>query len=256
LAPDQALPKAKAAAIKALDLDHNLGEAHASLAFCFDVFDWNWTAAEQEFKRAIELSPGYATAHHWYAWHLSEMGRMNEALGEMRKAQALDPLSLIINADLAEELLIAHSYDESIQQSRRTIEMDPNFAVAHYDLGVALMQKQSYAEAMNELENAVKLSGGSPICKSTLACAYVLSGRKAQALKIQKELTQQSSVRSNAAEIALICIAMRQNDEAMRWLEKAYTGHFNPSILLRPGFDPLRSDVRFQNLLERIGLPR
>ena len=137
----------------------------------------------------------------------------------MKKAQALDPLSLIINADLAEQLVIAHSFDESIEQSRRTIEMDPNYAVAHYDLGGALMKKQSYPEAIKELESAVKLSGGSPICKSTLACAYARSGSKPQALEIQKEITLQSSVRSNAAEIALICTALHQNDEAMHWLE-------------------------------------
>src|SRR5207245_2953514 len=127
LAPKEAFPRAKAAATKALELDNTLGEAHTSLAFSLDLFDWDWASAEREFRRAIELNPGYATGHHWYAWHLSLLGRNGEAIAEMRRAEDLDPLSLIINADLAELLLIAHFYDDSIQQSRKTIELDPNF---------------------------------------------------------------------------------------------------------------------------------
>ena len=141
MTPKEALPKAKAAAIKALELDSTLGEAHNSLAFCFDAFDWDFDSAGKEFRRAIELNPGYATAHHWYAWHLSLLGRYDEAIAEMRKAENLDPLSLIINADLAELLVIAHSYDESIRQSRKTIEMDPNFALAHNQLGAGIPPK-------------------------------------------------------------------------------------------------------------------
>src|SRR4029077_869590 len=121
MTPKEALPKAKAAAIKALELDNTLGEAHNPLAFCLDIFDWDLDSAGKEFRRAIELNPGYATAHHWYAWHLSLLSRYDEASVEMRKAENLDPLSLIINADLAELLVLAHSYDESIRQSRKTI---------------------------------------------------------------------------------------------------------------------------------------
>jgi tetratricopeptide (TPR) repeat protein len=118
-----------------------LGEVHNSLAFCFDAFDWDFDSAGKEFRRAIELNPSYATAHHWYAWHLSVLGRYEEAIAEMRSAKNLNPLSLIINADLAELLLIAHAYDESIRQSRKTIELDPNFALAHNQLGQAYLQK-------------------------------------------------------------------------------------------------------------------
>src|SRR5580700_1839157 len=134
MSPKEAFPKAKAAAIKALELDSSLGEAHNSLAFVLDGFDWDLEAAGREFRQAIELSPGYATAHHWYAWHLSLLGQYDEAIAEMRKAQSLDPLSLIINSDLAELLIMAHSYDESMQQSLNTIEMYPNFALAHNQL--------------------------------------------------------------------------------------------------------------------------
>ncbi len=140
MTPKEALPKAKAAAIKALELDSLLGEAHNSLAFCLDGFDWDFDSAGKEFRRSIELNPGYANAHHWYSWHLSLLGQHEAAIEEMRKAESLDPLSLIINADLAELLVLAHSYDESILQSRKTIEMDPNFSLAHIQLAQAYLQ--------------------------------------------------------------------------------------------------------------------
>ena len=253
LAPKEAFPRAKAAATKALALDNTLGEAHTSLAFSLDLFDWDWASAEREFRRAIELNPGYATAHHWYAWHLSEMGRNREAIAEMRKAQNLDPLSLIISADVAEILLVAHSYDQAIEQSRKTIDMDPNFAVAHYELGQALVQKHMYKEAIAELQKAIELSGGSTTCTSNLAFAYAASGRRKEAVKILSDLKNRS--KQNASEIALMYVGLDEKDQAMTWLEKAYEQRFNPSILLRPAFDPLRSDPRFQNLVRRIGLP-
>jgi len=256
MTPKEAFPKAKAAAIKALDLDNALGEAHNSLAFVLDGFDWDFDSAGKEFRRAIELNPGYATAHHWYAWHLSLLGRYDEAIAEMRKALNLDPLSLIINADLAELLVIARSYDESIQQSRKTIEMDPNFALAHNQLAQAYLQKHMYDEAVAELQKAVQLSGGSPTCIANLARAYVVSGKGSQALELLSELKKRSNPGySNAAEIAIVYASLGDKDQAMNWLEKGYEERFNPGVLLRPGFDPLRSDSRFQKLVHRIGLP-
>jgi TolB-like protein/DNA-binding winged helix-turn-helix (wHTH) protein/Tfp pilus assembly protein PilF len=256
MTPKEAFPKAKAAAIKALELDSALGEAHNSLAFVLDGFDWDFDAAGKEFRRAIELNPGYATAHHWYAWHLSLLGRYDEAIAEMRKAENLDPLSLIINADLAELLVLAHSYDESIQQSRKTIEMDPNFALAHNQLAQAYLQKHMYAEAVAELQKAVQLSTGSPTCIANLARAYVLSGKRSEAEKLLSDLRKRSNPGySNASEIAMIYASLGDTDQAMNWLEKGFEERFNPGVLLRPGFDPLRSDSRFQNLVHRIGLP-
>jgi len=255
--PKEAFPKAKAAAIKALELDNTLGEAHNSLAFVLDGFDWDLDAGGKEFQRAIELNPGYATAHHWYAWHLSLLGRFDEAITEMRKAENLDPLSLIINADLAELLDLGHSYDESIGQSRKTIEMDPNFALAHNQLAQAYLQKHMYAEAIAELEKAVQLSGDSPTCIANLARAYVASGKRSEAVTLLGDLKKRSNPGySNAAEIAMIYVSLGDTDQAMTWLEKGYQERFNPGVLLRPGFDPLRSDPRFQNLLRRIGLPQ
>jgi tetratricopeptide (TPR) repeat protein len=257
LAPKEAFPKAKAAAIEALELDDTLGEAHTSLAFCLDVFDWAWDSAEREYKRAIELNPGYATAHDWYAWHLIMLGRNGEAVAEMKKAESLDPLSLIVSADMADILLIARLFDESTQQSRRTIEMAPEFAVAHYQLGQALTQKHSYNEAIAELQKAIAVSSGNKMFKATLAYTYAMSGRKDDASNILSDLTNRSNRGfSNASEIALVYVGLGNHNEAMTWLEAAYKERFNPSILLRPCFDPLRADPRFQDLLRRMGLKR
>ena len=257
MTPKEAFPEAKAAAIKSLELDSTLGEAHNSLAFVLDGFDWDFDSAGREFQRAIELNPGYATAHHWYAWHLSLLGRYDEALAEMRKAENLDPLSLIINADLAELLVLAHSDEESIQQSRKTIEMDPNFALAHNQLAQAYLQKHMYDEAVAELKTAVQVSGGGPAFIANLARAYVASGKRSEAVKLLDHLKKRSKPDySNASEIAVIYASLGDADQAMNWLEKGYNERFNPGVLLRPGFNPLRSDPRFQNLVHRIGLAR
>jgi TolB-like protein/DNA-binding winged helix-turn-helix (wHTH) protein/Tfp pilus assembly protein PilF len=256
MTPKEAFPQAKAATIKALELDSTLGEAHNSLAFVLDGFDWDLDAGGKEFQRAIALNPGYATAHHWYAWHLSLLGRFDEAIVEMRKAENLDPLSLIINADLAELLGLAHSYDESIRQSRKTIEMDPNFALAHNQLAQAYLQKHMYSEAVAELKKAVQLSGDSPTSMANLARAYVASGKRSEAVKLLDYLKKRSNTGySNASEIAMIYASLGDTDQAMIWLEKGFKERFNPGVLLRPGFDPIRSDPRFQNLVHRVGLP-
>ena len=256
LSPQDAFPRAKAAATKALALDDNLSEAHTSLAFIQDLYDWGWASAEKEYKRALALNPGYATAHHWYAWHLIVTGRNDEGIAELKKAGSLDPLSLIISADLADALCIAHRYDESVQQSQQTLEMDPHFAVAHYQLGQALEQKHNHDEAIAEFRRAIELSGGNTTFESNLANAYAVSGRKEEAMKIVKDLeSRQSQGSSTDASIALIYVGLGDNDRAMTWLNKAYQARFNPSILMRPVFDPLRPDPRFQDLLHRIGLP-
>jgi TolB-like protein/DNA-binding winged helix-turn-helix (wHTH) protein/Tfp pilus assembly protein PilF len=254
MAPKEAYPKAKAAATKALELDNTLSDAHTSLA-SLGMFDWDWQSAGKEFQRAIELNPGYATAHQWYAWHLNLLGRQREAIAEIRKAESLDPLSLIISADTADLLFVARRYDESIQQSRKTLEMDPNFAIAHFELSQAYLQKRMYSEAIAELQRAIELSGGSTTFTSNLAYAYAVSERRNEAVKILNDLTSRSNGSSDAAEIALIHAGLGEKDQAMAWLEKAFSERFIPSILLRPGFDPLRSDPRFQNLVHRIGLP-
>ena len=257
LSPQDAFPKTRAAATKALALNDGLGEAHASLAFALDLYGWDWEAAETEYKQAIKLNPSYATAHQWYSWHLFMMGRNSEGMLELGKAESLDPLSLIISADIADALCVAHRYDEAVQQSKKILEMDPNFAVGRYELGQAFVQKYMYDEAIAEFQRAIELSGHSGAFDSNLAHAYAVSGRKGKAMKIVKALEARHDQNPSAgADIALIYVGLGDQDQAMIWLNKAYEARFKASILLRPAFDPLRSDARFQDLLRRIGLPR
>lgn len=255
MTPKEAMPKALSAARKALELDDTLSEAHASLAFCLEGFVWDFAAADREFRRAIELNPGYATARHWYAWHLSLLGRNSEAIAEMQKAENLDPVSPVVNADLAELLLIAHLPDESIQQSRKTIEMNPGFAFAHNQLAQAYIEKQMFGAAIAELHEAISLSGDNPIFVANLARAYAGSNRKADAAELLNRLKKRSAPNAPlVAEIAMIYTALGDKDQAMAWLEKGYEERFNPGVLERPCFDPLRSGPRFQDLAHRIGL--
>jgi len=255
MTPKEALPRAKDAAMKAIALDPNLGEGHNSLAFCLDGFDWKFADAGKEFERAIALSPGYATAHHWYAWHLALLRRYDDALIEMRKAQNLDPLSLVINADLAELLALARADDEAINQSRKTLELDPSFGLAHNHLGQAYLQKHMINEAIAELQRAVALSGGAATCVANLARAYVAGKRRDDATTLLDDLIKRSSpLHSFASEIAVIYTALGDHDQAMAWLERGASDRFNPGVLLRPGLDPLRGDARFVDLLRRVGV--
>jgi TolB-like protein/tetratricopeptide (TPR) repeat protein len=255
LSRHDAFPKARAAATRALALDDNLGEAHASLAFTLDLYDWNWDAAEREYKRAIALNPSYATAHQWYAWHLIMTGRTGEAIVEIKKAESIDPLSLIISADVADALCVAHLYDEAIRQSRKTLALDPNFAVGHYELGQALAQKHMHDEAIAEFQRAIHLAGHTAAFDSNLAYVYGIAGRKADAMKIAEDLrTRVDRDPSTDADIALIHMGLGDHDQAMLWLNMAYEARFKASILRRPAFDPLRSDARFKHLVRRIGL--
>jgi TolB-like protein/DNA-binding winged helix-turn-helix (wHTH) protein/tetratricopeptide (TPR) repeat protein len=256
LPPLDAFPKATAAAAKALVLDASLGEAHASLAYALDLYGWDWQAAETEYKQAIQLNPGYATAHQWYSWHLFMVGRDDDALIELRRAESLDPLSLIINADIADALCVAHRYDEAVEQSEKTLKMDANFAVGHYELGQALVQKHMYDRAIAEFQRAIELSGHSGAFDSNLGYAYAVSGRKEEALKIVDELESRHPTNYSVdADIALIYVGLDDRDEAINRLNKAFDARFKASILRRPAFDPLRSDPRFQDLLRRMGLP-
>ena len=256
LSPQEAFSESKSAATKALALDGNLSEAHTSLAFALDLYGWDWDAAEKEFKRAIELNPSYATAHQWYAWHLLERGHNDEGLFELRRAEKLDPLSLIISVDIADALCIALLYDESIQQSNKALEMDPGFSHAHFELGQALVQKGRHEEAIAEFEKAIELSGHLAVFDANLAYAYAVSGRQKVARDIARDLEARHDQNPAAdANIALIYVGLGDHDAAMSWLNKAYDARFNPSILLRPAFDGIRTDSRFKELRRRVGLP-
>src|SRR6204780_4166871 len=255
LPPQEAFPKAKAAATKALALDESLGEAHASLAYALDLYAWNWVAAETEYKRAIELNPNNPTAHQWYSWHLLMMGRNSEAIAELREAESLDPLSLIISADVADALSVAHRFDEAEQQARKTLQLDPNFAIGHYELGQALEQRHLHDQAIAEFQKAIAISGHSGAFDSNLGYAYAVSGRTEEAKKVVEDLEhRQDQNPSLDADIALIYVGLGDPDQAMSWLDKGYEARFKASILLRPAFDPLPSDARFRELLRRVGL--
>jgi TolB-like protein/DNA-binding winged helix-turn-helix (wHTH) protein/Flp pilus assembly protein TadD len=257
LDPKEAYPKAKAAAAKALALDGSLGEAHISLAFCLENFDWDWESAEREFTRGIELSPRYAIGHEWYGWHLAALGRHDEAIAEVEKAASLDPLSPSIGADLAEELLVAHRFEDAITQIRKTIILEPFFGPAHYVLGQALVQKHNYNEGIAELQKAIELSPGSTAFTANLAYAYAVSGMRDEAAKKLNDMKDRSpQAFSNAPEIAMVYVGLNQKDQALAWLEKGFAERFSPWVLMRPCFDPLRSDPDFENLVRRMGHPR
>ena len=243
--------------VKALEIDDTLAEAHTSLARIKSSFDWDFPAAEEEFKRAIDLNPNYATAHHWYGRHLMLMGRLDEAEVEIRRASDLDPLSLIINADLSAPLFFARQYDRAIESLRKTLEMDSNFALAHGRLGIAYVYKGMYEEAIAEYQRMTELSGSSadkPIM--LLAHAYAASGRRDQARDILDRLKEQSQ-RGYVSPYAIaeIHAALGEKDQAFEWLEKAYEVRSSDMRFLKVGMymDSLRLDPRFADLLRRVG---
>jgi tetratricopeptide (TPR) repeat protein len=256
----EGFPKARAAALKALEIDDTLADAHTSLARIKSSFDWDWLAAEEEFKRAIELNPNYATAHHLYGRHLMIMGRFDEAAVEIRRASELDPLSLLINADLSAPLFFARQYDQAIESLRETIEMDPNFALAHVRLGGAYECKGMYEEAIAEYQRAIELSGSSadnPTTSAVLAHVYAASGRGDQARAMLNRLKEQSQRGYvSPCDIAEVHAALGEEDQAFEWLEKAYKLRSCDLRFLKVSqlMDSLRSDPRFADLLRRVGL--
>jgi TolB-like protein/DNA-binding winged helix-turn-helix (wHTH) protein/tetratricopeptide (TPR) repeat protein len=256
LSPQQAAAKSQAAASKAVSLDDSSAQAHTSLALSLDLYGWDWDAAEKEYERALQLNPGYATAHQWHAWHLLVTGRTNEGLAELRTAYSLDPLSLIISADLADALCIAHRLDESVKQSQRTLEFDPNFALGHYQLGQAYEQQAQHERAIAEFEKAIAIGGHADSFDANLAYSLAVSGHRQEAKTILANMLARNEQNPSAqSNIALIYVGLGDADQALAWLGKAYESRFNPSILLRPTFDSLRSDARFQALRRRMGLP-
>jgi serine/threonine-protein kinase len=258
MAPKEAYPRAKAAAFKALEMDETLAEAHASLGAAREEYDWDWVGAEKEFRRAIELNPGYATAHQWYAEYLSHMGRNNEAIAEAKRAQELDPLSLIINAIRGRVCFYARRYDEAIAQCRRTLELNPGFYPAHLYLGWAYEQEKLYAEAISEYQKAIALEQGNPRLAADLARGYAAVGKRTEAVNIishLEELSKRRYVPSYA--MALTHAALGDASRAFQWLDKAYQDRDSQLVWLKaePGFDSLRSDPRFQDLLRRMKFP-
>jgi len=259
LAPQEAYPLAETAARKALELDESLAEAHSALAVVIMDYRWKWEEGFREFERAIQLNPGYATAHQWHAEALMRIGRSQEAIAEIQRAQELDPLSLPITAVHGVVYDYARRPDEAITQLRKAVEMDESFYPAHVFLGWSYEQKEMYAEAIAELQNASESSGGEPFADGSLAHACALAGQKTRATQLLNKLKSEAGTRYvDPFEIGLIYAGLGDKDQAFTWIDKAFAGHTHGITLLKtdPRLDSLRPDPRFQNLLAQVAFPR
>jgi TolB-like protein/DNA-binding winged helix-turn-helix (wHTH) protein/Flp pilus assembly protein TadD len=259
LPPREAMPKAKAAATRALELDETLAEAHASLGRVLVTYDWDWLGAEKEYKRAIELNPRYATAHQWYGGYLAVMGRSDEAIAERKRAVELEPLSPILNFELGLAFYYARDYDQAIEQFQKTLELDQNFPSAHNFLPAAYAQKGMYNEALAEFKKAIPLTRGSEwtLSRAGLGYLYAVTGKKSEARTVLNELKQASKQEYvPGTSIAFIYAGLGEKDQAFAWLDKGYEQRVFQLqwIKLEPRWDSLRSDPRFRDLLRRLGL--
>jgi adenylate cyclase len=258
IAPMEPFEKAKGAVLKALEIDDTLAEAYVPLASFKMNFEWDWEGAEREFKRAIELVPGYATAHHWYALFLTWMARFEEAIREMRRARELDPASLVISRNTGLVLYYARQYDEAIEIARKTIEMDPSFSTTHAQLGCAYLQKSMYEEALAEFEKERNLLGVfDSHLEAYTGVAYALMGDGAKAQQVLAKLTEQSKqLYVLPTNFARVCLALGETDYGFRWLDEAYECRDRRLIELKVDqmFDSVRSDPRFVALLKKMGL--
>jgi TolB-like protein/Tfp pilus assembly protein PilF len=257
LSPAETFPHAKEAVNQALTLDDSLAEAHTSLAFVSVYYDREWDKAEREFRRAIELNPNYANAHHWYAEFLSLAGRHEQAIVESERARELDPLSNIINTWVGSRYFFARQYDKAIEQYQNALEMDPGFVPAHLVLGQAYEQKRMYREAIAELQRAVNLSP-SPVYLAALAHAYGMAGRRSDAEACILELKNISKHKYvSSVDLALAQLGLGRNADALALLGRAVEER-SPRVAflgIEPQFDPLRTDARFQRLIAEIGIP-
>jgi serine/threonine protein kinase/tetratricopeptide (TPR) repeat protein len=257
-APRDAFPKAKAAALKALEIDGALTEAHASLAYGRLYYEWDWAGAEREFKGVVERNPTYATGHLYYGNLLGAMGRLGEAAEQFEKGREIDPLSLIINTSVGWTFYFSRQYEHAVESLRKTMEIDAHFAYAHAMLGKSYLQLGRFQEAIAELQVASELSGASSLYLAMLGHAFAVSDNSAEAQKILNQLIEQSS-RSYVSSygVAEVYSGLGDKDQAFEWLEKAYEERARTMVMLKvePELDPVRSDTRFQHLLQRMNFP-
>jgi tetratricopeptide (TPR) repeat protein len=258
LPPKESFPRAKTAALRALQLDDTLGEAHTSLAYAIYNYDWDFPAALREFERAVELSPAYAVARQWHANPLMVVGRHEEAIAEVKRARELDPLSAVIQASVGWHLYYARQFEDAIEESRRALELDPDFALAHLWLGWALERTGRCQEAMKESQDASRLAGGSPYFLASLGHTYAVCGRTDDAEKILRQLEELARTTYISPYYrAVVELGLGRMEETFRWLERALEDRANLLVWLPVDsrLDPLRGDPHFQDLLRRIGLP-
>ncbi len=250
-------PRAKAAATRALEIDDELAEGHASLGYARLYYDWDWPGAKESLLRAIELKPNYGSARQWHAGGLAALGQFDEALVEMTLALELDPLSLSISENMGVLLYLARRYEQAIAQMRSTLEVAPQLAIVHCDIGYCYEQLGKRAESIKEFEKAAEIACGNTRILSGLGQAYAVAGERDKALRIIEELHQLSAQEYvSPYSFALIYIGLGEKDEAFAWLDKAYEQRYPGLVFLGvdPEMDSLRSDSRFQNLLNRVGL--
>jgi TolB-like protein/DNA-binding winged helix-turn-helix (wHTH) protein/Flp pilus assembly protein TadD len=256
ISPAEVLPKAYAAAQKAVEIDPQSAEAHASLALVLN-HKWDWAGAEVEFKRALKLNPQHANAHHWYGDYLSIQGRHDEALVEAKRALELDPLNLMIGTWVGLRYYLARRYDGAIDQSRNTVNLDPNFAAAHLILGESYVQQGRHKEGLDELQKAASLSGDSPLYKAQVGVGLALAGKKKEALRAIRELQDISGKRYvSPYGVAQIYAALNDREQTYKWLDTAYRDRavWMSYLVVDPVFDSIRSEDRFRDLLQRVGL--
>ena len=250
-----AVAQAKIAADKALQLDNSLAAAHAALAYTQFIFAGDWQAAEQQFRRALELDDNYVPAHQWYALYLSGNGRVEEAVGQMQYARRLDPLSPAVHTGLGYMYYFARDYDQAIREAQVSLQLNPDFAVAHAVMGWAYTQQRKYPEAIAELQAALKLSGTNLVYACSLGRAYALSGDLAGARKVLAEAGEVSAQpRGAGAALAALHIALGDLDRALTWLDETAPGDIQANWLrVDPAFDPVRNNPRFQTVVNRVG---
>jgi TolB-like protein/DNA-binding winged helix-turn-helix (wHTH) protein/Tfp pilus assembly protein PilF len=256
MSPAEALPKAKAAALKAIEIDPQSAEAHASLGLVLN-HTWDWAESTIEFKRALQLDPRYANAHHWYGNNLSVLGRHDEALVEAKQALELDPLNLMIGTWVGLRYYLARKYELAIERGHSTAELDANFAPVQLLLGETHVQMGLNEEGLAELQTAAGLSGNSPLYLAQVAVAHASAGRKAQTLQIVSQLQALSSERYvSPYGLAQIYAALNDKEQTFKWLQTAYDDRavWMSYLAVDPVFDGVRSDQRFQEVLRRMHL--
>jgi tetratricopeptide (TPR) repeat protein len=256
LSPSEAIPQAKAAAEKAIQLDDTLAEGHNSLAYTKLIYDWDWAGSEAEFKRALQLNPNYASAHHWYAHFLLASGRTEEGLAESRRALSLDQLSPIMNTHIGWHYMYTHQYDQALDALRKALDLDPNYALGNWYLGWLYEQQGKYPEALQYMRKAQEGVQKNPTLVADIAHVYAMSGDTGAAMKILAQLNQDSKTSYvNSYEVALIYLALGKKREAFQWLERAYKERSDLLIYLNadPRLDSIRSDPQFVDLAHRIG---
>jgi serine/threonine protein kinase/tetratricopeptide (TPR) repeat protein len=258
LPPKEAMPKAKMLAEMALAMDDTLGEAHSALGQVFFFYDWDLSASEREFQRAIQLNPGSTMAHIWYGRYLYPLGRFEQAIAEANRARELDPLSLMANWNVANILYYARQYDRALELCRRVLEIDPNYERGHFLMGDIYEQKRLYHEALSEYQKKADLYTHSANTLGLFARTYAYSGDRAKARKLLAQALQENTKEGDQHEqtLASVYMALGDKDETLKWLEKGYEKR-NWSLLqlkVQPFWDPLRSDPRFQDLVRRVGL--